>query len=195
MVNQATARPASTAVCPSASVKCGFPVPEGGADAEVLAAADPLEALERVLGGPGYGGLALVPVAEGLAGGETGPLAAGVEVGAVAAGGFLGRQHPDGPGRIPALGLGGGDDVGQRPADVRELEALGELDGLGGRVAVGAGNGAKRGGPHRWSLSSYSERPGVLGVVAPRAGQAEVPGCREWFSLRRCGSAIPWADW
>jgi len=38
--------------------------------------------------------------------------------------GFLGRQCANDLGRVPALGLGGGDDVGHRPADVRQLQRL-----------------------------------------------------------------------
>nr|WP_112473618.1 trypsin-like serine protease [Streptomyces sp. ST1020] len=143
---------------------------------------------------PGYGGLALVPVSEGLAGGEAGPLAAGVQVGAVAAGGLFGQQDADNLGGVPSLGLGGGDDVGQRPADMREFEPAGQFDGLGERVAVGAGNGAKRGGHQSWSLSSYSETSEAVRLV-PKVDQAEVPGCSEWFSLRRTGSACWWTAW
>src|SRR5690606_28609930 len=66
--------------------------PRGPADAEILPAADPFQTLQGVLGGPGYGRFSFVPVAEGLAGGEPGPLAAGVQVGAVAAGGFLSEK-------------------------------------------------------------------------------------------------------
>ncbi len=110
---------------------------------------------------------------------EPGPLAASVKVGSVASGEFLGQHDADDLRGITALGLRGGDDAGQRPPDVREFHALGQLDGLGERIAVRAVNGAKRGVRQRCSLSSYSERSGAFTAGAPRADQAEVPGCSE----------------
>ena len=45
------------------------------------------------------------------------------QVGAVPAGDFLGQQDPHDLGGVPALGLGGGEDLGGSAADVRELAA------------------------------------------------------------------------
>jgi hypothetical protein len=78
---------------------------------------------------------------EGLAGGELGALAAGAQVGCGTSRGFLGKQDPDDLGRVPALGLGGGDDLGHGAADVREFEGLGEVHGI---VEGGAEGGCGR---------------------------------------------------
>src|SRR6266508_2289159 len=83
-VNQTTRRSASMAAWASASTKWLLPVPEGPGDGQVLGAADPLQRLQRVLGGLGDRGLLGPPAGEGLAGREPGLLAAHPAGGGVA---------------------------------------------------------------------------------------------------------------
>jgi hypothetical protein len=88
---------------------------------------DPFQGAERGLGWGRDGGEALVPGAEGLAGGERGPGAAGGQGGAVAAGDFLGEQCPQDLGGVPPLGLGRGEDLGRDAAHVGQPHAAQQL--------------------------------------------------------------------
>src|SRR3546814_17049446 len=83
----------------------------------------------------------------------------------------------------------------QGPADMGQFQAFSQVDRLGQRVAVSAGNSAQRGAHQASSLSS-SVVAGLAGAgVWPKVDQAAVPGCRVWFSLRRTGSACSWVTW
>ena len=59
--------------------------------------------------------------------GERGPRPAGGQRGAVAAGDFLREQGPQDLGRVPALGLGRGDDLGRDAAHVGQPHAAQQL--------------------------------------------------------------------
>ena len=164
-------------------------------DAETFTPPDPLQGAERVLGGAGNRRFRFVPVAEGLAGRETRAFAASVQVRPVPAGGFLSEENPHDFGGVPALGFRGRDDIAQGPADMGQFQAFSQVDRLGQRVAVSAGNSAQRGAHQASSLSS-SVVAGLAGAgVWPKVDQAAVPGCRVWFSLRRTGSACSWVTW
>jgi hypothetical protein len=88
-----------------------FSGPGRPADAEVLPPLHPFQGAQRALGGPRDAAVGLVPDVEGLAGRERRSPAAGAQGGRVTAGGFLGEEHPDEFGRVPALRLGGRDDL------------------------------------------------------------------------------------
>jgi len=72
----------------------------------------------------------IASAAASSAGGEPGAGAAGAQVGRVAAGGFLGQQHPHEFGVVPALRPRCRDELEQVAADVGQLQPAGELDSL-----------------------------------------------------------------
>jgi hypothetical protein len=74
-------------------------------------AAGPFQDVQRRLGGGWDRGQRLVPGVEGLAGGEGRGGPAGSQRGTVPAGDLLGQQDRERLGRVPALRLGGGQDL------------------------------------------------------------------------------------
>src|SRR5690606_13477491 len=96
----------------------GLPGPGRAADGEVLGAADPFQGRQRGLGRDGDGGVVLAPGGEGLSGREAGGLAAHGLGGLVAAADLLGEQDAQDLGGVPALGSGGGQDLGGGGAQV-----------------------------------------------------------------------------
>lgn len=75
MVNHTTVMPSSTAACPSASQKWLFPVPLGPYTQEILFVTHTLKGFQRILGRARDRRDRFVPVAERLAGGESGAFA------------------------------------------------------------------------------------------------------------------------
>ncbi|AHH97905.1 hypothetical protein KALB_4543 [Kutzneria albida DSM 43870] len=70
--------------------------------------------------------------------GKRGAFAAGAQVGCVPTGGFFGWQHPHYFGGVPALGLGGGDQIGQSVPQVRQLQPACQLGRFGQPDAITA---------------------------------------------------------
>jgi hypothetical protein len=110
-----------------------LPGPRRSADHEVLAATDPFQGLQCLLGGGGDRRQGRVPGLEGLAGGESGRGAAGRQGGPCPAGDLLGEQDLEDFGGVPALGFRGGQDVGGVAAQMGQPEPAQQLLDLGGQ--------------------------------------------------------------
>jgi hypothetical protein len=125
MVNQATVISASTAACPSASQKCDLPVPDGPQMQRFSLRCTHSSVFSASWVGRGMVDACSSQSPKVLPAGNVARFAAGAQVGRVPAGGLLGQQDPHDLGRVPALGFGGRDQIGQRLADVGQFQAFG----------------------------------------------------------------------
>ena len=101
-----------------------LPGPGWPADDEVLAAVDPFQGPQRLLGGCRDRRRRRVPGGEGFAGGEPGGFAAGGEHGSVPAGDLFDEQRFDDLGGVPALRFRGGQKFRGRTADIGQPHPL-----------------------------------------------------------------------
>ena len=184
MVNQATVSPASTAAWPRASQKWLLPVPDGPQMHRFSLRCTHSRVRQGVLGRAWDGGCLLVPDVEGLAGGERRAFAAGAQVGGVAAGGFLGEQDPHDLGGVPALRLGGRDEVDQVAGGCRAASAVGSA-----RSPRPAGRRPSR---RRCVIAVADRRGSLSGLIAVSAGQCpKRVGPRPRCLAAGCGSRWP----
>lgn len=119
-VNQATFRPLFDGLLTEGFEQERLPRPGRPADHQVLAAADPLQCPQCLLGRRRDGAGLRHPGIEGLPGRERRRGPAGRESGPGPTGGLLGEQRPENLSWFPPLGLRGRQDLRGVSADVRE---------------------------------------------------------------------------